>query len=127
LSQENQIPADQLTVDGANLYREEIYTDLRIATIRKLTPVKTDGSADEERPILFSVETQLMTPQGMIPVQARVDAVDLAEVIEKFPGAINDAVERMVEEAREMRRQESTRIVTPGELGGGSILGPGGR
>lgn len=122
MSQDNQIPADQLTVDADNLYKEEIFTDLRIATIRRLSPVSRDGSPDAERPVLFSVETQLMTPQGMIPVQARVDAADLGEVIDKFPEAINEAVERMVEEAKEMRRQEASRIVTPGEVGGGKVI-----
>ncbi len=128
MSQDNQIPTDQLKVDGTNLYREEIFTDLRIATIRRLSPVAQDGSPDESRSVLFSVETQLMTPQGMIPVQARVDATDLAEVVEKFPEAINEAVERLIEEAREMRRQEASRIVTPADLGPSKvILGPEGR
>lgn len=122
MSEENQIPADQLQVDGDNLYQEEVFTDLRVATIRRLTPVARDGSADTAREVIFSAETQLMTPQGMIPVHARVEAADLAEVLDKFPEAINAAVERMIEEAREMRRQESSRIVSPAEAMGGSKI-----
>ena len=39
----------------------------------------------------------------------------LDEAIEKFPEAVNAAVERMVEQAREMQRQEASRIVVPGQ------------
>lgn len=122
MSDESQIPPEQLQVDGDNLYREEVFTDLRVATIRRLTPVAKDGTVDPGRDVIFSAETQLMTPQGMIPVHARVEAADLTEVVAKFPDAINEAVERMIEEAREMRRQESSRIVTPAEAMGGSKI-----
>src|SRR5262245_10059225 len=37
---------DTMTVDTANLYREEVYSDLRAASVRVLSPVKADGSAD---------------------------------------------------------------------------------
>ena len=32
-----------LTVDLNNLYREESFTDVKVAAIRRLTPVKPDG------------------------------------------------------------------------------------
>ena len=44
------------------------------------------------------------------------------EAFEKFPEAINVAVERMIEEAKEMQRQEASRIVVPGQ----GSMGPGG-
>ena len=47
--------------------------------------------------------------------------VALDEAIEKFPEAINQAVERLVEEAREMQRQEASRIVVPGQSVGSKI------
>jgi hypothetical protein len=31
-------------VDLANLHREEIFTDLKVATLRRLSPVKADGA-----------------------------------------------------------------------------------
>ena len=40
---------DQVEVDVANLYREETVTDLRVATLRCLTPIKPDGSEDASR------------------------------------------------------------------------------
>ncbi len=43
------IRLDDLKVDAANLYKEEVFSDLRVATIRRLTPVRADGSTDESR------------------------------------------------------------------------------
>jgi hypothetical protein len=116
------IRLDDLKVDANNLYREEVFSDLRVATIRKLTPVTGDGSTDASRQIMWSVETQILTPQGLVPVHAPVDAATLGEVIEKFPAAIQAGLDRMIEEAREMRRQSASRIVSPAEVGGGKII-----
>ena len=116
------IRLDDLRVDAGNLYREEVFSDLRVATIRRLTPVRPDGSTDEGRPTMFSVETQILTPQGLVPVHAPVEAASLAEAIDRFPVAIQAGLDRMIEEAREMRRQSANRIVTPQEVGGGKII-----
>jgi hypothetical protein len=116
------IKLDDLKVDADNLYREEVFSDLRVATIRRLTPVKSDGSDDPARQTIFSVETQILTPQGLVPVHAPVEAANLAEVIEKFPAAIQAGLDRMIDEAREMRRQSASRIVTPQEVGGGKLI-----
>lgn len=116
------IKLDDLKVDADGLYKEEVFSDLRVATIRRLTPVRADGSTDEGRPMIFSAETQIMTPQGMVPIHATVDAATLAEAVEKFPAAIQAGLDRMIEEAREMRRQSANRIVTPQEMTGGSKL-----
>lgn len=121
-------PITEIEVDRANLYREEVITDLRAATLRRLMPIREDGSPDDSRPALFLAETQLLTQGGMLPVQARLEADSLAEAIEKFPEAINEAVERMVEEARELQRREASRIVVPTpDLTGGGPGGPGGK
>lgn len=116
------IRLDDLKVDAANLYKEEVFSDLRVATIRRLTPVRADGSTDDSRATMFSVETQILTPQGLVPVHAPVEAADLAEVIEKFPAAIQAGLDRMIEEARQMRRESASRIVTPQEVGGGKLI-----
>ena len=44
-----------------------------------------------------------MSPQGMIPLQARLEASSLAEAIEKFPEAMKASMELMIENVR--RRQ----------------------
>lgn len=114
---------DKLEVDKNNLYREEVFTDLRVASIRRLTPITIDGSPDPGRETLFSAETQILTPQGPLPIQVPIEAKTLAEALEKFPAAVQQGVERLVDEAREMRRQASSRIVTPAEAGlGGKII-----
>ncbi len=107
-------PLDELTVDTANLYREDTYTDLAVATLRRLTPVTAEGADDPSRPVQFIAETQLMSQMGPVPVSARIEAATLAEAIQAFPAAIKAAVERMMDEAREMQRREASRIVTAG-------------
>lgn len=116
------IKLDDLQVDANNLFKEEVFSDLRVATIRRLTPVRADGTTDDARPTIFSAETQIMTPQGMVPIHAAVDAATLAEAVEKFPAAIQAGLDRMIEEAKEMRRQSANRIVTPQEVTGGSKI-----
>lgn len=116
------IRLDDIKVDASNLYREEVFSDLKVATIRRLTPVTVDGADDPARSTIWSVETQILTPQGLVPVHAPVEAASLAEVIERFPAAIQAGLDRMIEEAREIRRQSANRIVTPQEVGGGKII-----
>jgi hypothetical protein len=114
MSANNQSLQGDLRVDAAHLYREDVYTDLQIATLRRLTPVKADGTDDASRPVLFVGETQIMSQVGAVPVSARIDAKDLGEAIAKFPDAIRAAIEQIVEEAREMQRREASRLVVPG-------------
>lgn len=129
--EEDQQVIGEIRVDAGNLYREEVFTDLRVATIRKLVPVKADGSPDPSRPALFSGQTHLMSQAGPLPVECPIDATSLEEATAKFPEAIKEAVDRLVEEAREIRRREASRIVVPGGplpgggLGGGGIPGGG--
>ncbi len=113
---------DEIAVDATNLYREEIFTDLKVATIRRLAPILPDGSDDPARPVIFVGQTTLMSQAGPVPVQCPIEAVSLEEAMNGFPAAVNQAVERMVEEAREMQRQEASRIVVPGrDTGPGKI------
>jgi len=98
-----------------NLYKEEAFTDLTFATIRRLTPVKIDGSIDESREAIFTGMTQLMSPNGPIPVQCLIEgAKNLSEAADKLPAAIEKSVQAMIAEAEEMRRQEASKIIVPG-------------
>lgn len=114
----------EIKVDKANLYREETFSDLKVASIRRLTPVLESGEEDASRQTMFIGETTLMSQRGPLPVQAPIDAVTLTEAFDMFPDAINVAVEQMIEQAREMQRQEASRIVVPGQgpAGGGRII-----
>ena len=119
-------PFSDIKVDRANLYREESFTDLKVATIRRLSPVKEDGSADASRPSLFTGETTLMSDRGPLPIQCPIEAKDLNEAMDKFPEAVQAAVEKLIEQAREMQRQSMSRIVVPGQGGPGMGGLPGG-
>ena len=121
----DQLPLDQIQVDQQNLYREESITDLRVATIRRLIPINADGTDDISRPTQYIGTTQIISQMGPLPISAPIEAASLQEAIEKFPQAIKDAVDQMVEEAKEYRRQESSRIVVPGTMPGG-VPGQGG-
>lgn len=103
-------------MDVANLYREESYTDLKTGGIRKLVPVKLDGSEDTARDAIFTGHTQLMSPHGPLPLQGAIEAKTLAEAVEKFPQAMEDAMNRMIEEAQQYQREQANKIITPADL-----------
>ena len=42
----------------------------------------------------------------------------MADAIAKFPGAVKEALEQAIEEAREFRRESASRIVVPDVAGG---------
>ena len=113
-------------LDAASLYQEDVFTDRRAGTIRRLTPITVDGSPDPGRQTLFSGQTQLLTPAGVLPLGFDIEANTLQEALEKFPEGVKAALEQAIEEAREMRRESASRIVVP-DVGGGAIgPGPGG-
>ncbi len=89
------------TVNRNNLYREESFTDVRVAAIRRLTPVNPDGSEDDSRDPIFMGQSQLMTPSGPIMLQSLLDAKTFEESMEKFPAAMQKEMNRVVAEAKE--------------------------
>lgn len=113
-------------LDATSLYQEDVFTDRRAGTIRRLKPITADGSPDPARATLFSGQTQLLTPAGVLPLGFDIEANTLQEAIDKFPEGVKAALEQAIEEAREMRRESASRIVVP-DVGGGAIgPGPGG-
>jgi hypothetical protein len=121
MASQPEIPDIRLDPNG--LYREEILTDRKAGTLRRLTPIKLDGSPDTTRAVLFSGQTQLLTPAGVLPLAFDIDASTLEDALKKFPDAMKAALDEAIEEAREYRREAASRIVVP-EVGGGGI-GPG--
>ena len=107
------------TVDQTNLYREESYTDLKVASIRKLVPIRADGSEDTERQPVFLGHTQLMSPEGPVPLQAKLEGGSLEEAMAAFPAAMQQALAEMMEQVRQMQRQQQnqqrddSRIIIP--------------
>jgi hypothetical protein len=113
----------EIKLDPTNLYREEVLTDRRTGTLRKLTPVTVTGEEDTSRHVLFSGQTQLLTPAGVLPLAFEIEAMSVEEALQKFPEGVKVALEQAIEEAREMRREASSRIVVP-EVGASGV-GPG--
>lgn len=102
-----------IRIDTSSLYREEVFTDRRAGTLRRMVPVTVDGAPDATRPVLYMGQTQLMTPGGVLPLGFEIEAKDLAEAIGKFPDAVKQALEDAIEEAQQMRRESASRIVVP--------------
>jgi hypothetical protein len=125
MAQETGMP--DIQIDRTGLYREDIFTDRKAGTIRRLVPVTEDGSTDSARAVLYSGQTQLLTPTGVLPLGFEIEATSLQDAISKFPAAVKDALEQAIEEAREYRREAASRIVVP-DVGGGMTGGaiPGG-
>ena len=110
---EDQQQPNELKIDRSNLYREESFTDLKVGIIKRMTPVKSDGSVDKTRKALFVAQTSLMTPGGPFPIQAVIQAKELQQAIKKFPEAMKAAVDRLAEEAKKYKEQEQSRIEKP--------------
>ena len=116
----------ELKLDPDKLYLEEILTDRRVGTLRRLTPVTRDGAPDAMRPVAYVGETQILTPAGSIPIAFEIEADSLGEAAEKFAALAKEAIDRTVRELQELRRQASSQIVVPqGPLGAGG--GGGGK
>jgi hypothetical protein len=112
-------------MDPTSLYREEVITDRQVGTIRVLYPVNANGQPDGSRKVLYAGETQVLTPAGMLPIAFEIDALSLAEAIEKFGEGVKEAVERTVREIQELRREAASQIVIPRGMPGGGLGGPG--
>jgi len=123
MAAQTDLPDVQL--DPAGMYREETFTDRRAGTIRRLTPINLEGMTDPTRPVLFSGQTQLLTPAGVLPLVFEIEARTLDEAVRKFPEGVKDALEQAISEAQEMRREAASRIVVP-EVGGAVGPGPAG-
>jgi hypothetical protein len=108
------------TVDKGNLYREESISDLKVASIRRLVPIHPDGSDDASRSAIFIGHTQIMTPEGPLPLQGRLPANNLSEAYEAFPDAMQQALSEMIDQIQKMQRKEQekkideSRIIVPG-------------
>ncbi len=123
MSPEKPIEA-QMSADA--LYREEIFTDQRVGTVRRMTPVKSDGSDDPSRAVIFIGQATVMTPMGSLPLSFELPARTLAEAAAQFGPAAQQAVEDAARELQELRRQASSSIVIP-EAGAASLKGMGGK
>jgi hypothetical protein len=108
----------QATMDSTQIYLEETFTDRKVGTIRRLTPVTADGATDAARPVIFVGQAQVMTPMGAVPISFDLEAVSLNAAIEKFGAAAEQAVHQTMRELQEMRREQASSLVIPDAAGG---------
>jgi hypothetical protein len=113
----------QSSMDATQIYHEETFTDRRVGTIRRLTPVTADGGPDAARPVIFLGQAQVMTPMGALPISFELDAPTLDGAIAKFGDAAELAVQQTMRELQEMRREQASSLVIP-DAGGASLPNP---
>ncbi|NEZ02622.1 hypothetical protein G4Y73_00490 [Wenzhouxiangella sp. XN201] len=117
---------EQLGLDAEALYREESFTDRRVGTIQRLTPVTADGEDDSSRKVRYIGQTQVMSPAGALPISFELEVDSLSEAVAGFPEAAEKAVEETVEELKRLQREAQSSIMVPGQEGGGGMGGLGG-
>jgi len=122
----NQDAPQDAGMDGKNLFREDVFTDQKVGTIRRMTPVAADGSDDSSRPVQYIGQATIMTPMGSLPLSFELEAGSLSEAVEKFGPAAQRAVEEAAREIQEMRRQAASSIVIP-DAGAAALKGMGGK
>ena len=119
----NDVGQDQnieFNIDKDNLYREESFTDLKVGSIRRLVPAKPDGTDDPGRTPIFVGNTQLMTPDGPMPIQSKLSANTIVEAMDVFPEAMKQALGELVDRIQKMQQQQQgqqnddSRIILPG-------------
>jgi hypothetical protein len=116
-----------IAMDAANLYQEEIFTDRRVGTVQRLTPVTRTGARDDSRPVLFVGQTQVLTPAGALPLSYELDAETLEDAIAKFGDAAQDALASTLRRLEDLRREAASSLIVPGsgQAPGGGFGGPG--
>jgi len=120
-------PDDRMVEPEMNpkdLWLEEIFTDRRVGTIRRMTPVDGNGARDPAREVTYVGETQVMTQVGALPINFVLEGKTLEDAAKGFGAAAKAAIERAVRELQELRRQQASSIVVP--QGGMPPMGPGG-
>lgn len=108
---ENASETFDFTLDRSNLFIEETFTDLKVGTLKRFTPVLPDGSVDKGRKVLFLGQTSIHTPHGPLPIQNIIAAKDLAQAFKRFPEAMEEAMQQLIEEANKARQEKDAPII----------------
>lgn len=116
----------EMNLDPTTLYQEEVFTDGQIGEIRRLTPVKTDGSRDETRDVRYTGSTQIMTQAGPIPLSFEIESDSLDQAVAQFGRLAQEKLDETTRRLEEMRREQASGILTPDQLAGGGAGGMGG-
>ena len=98
-------------LDRNNLFQEETFTDVRNGSVKRFTPIRPDGTPDKSRKTIYLGQTSLYTPEGPLPLQNVIAAKDLAQAFKRFPEAMEEAVQRLMEEAKKMKDEKASPII----------------
>jgi len=117
----------EIKMDETALYQEEVFTDRRVGTIQRLTPVDGDGQPVAGGEVIYVGQTQLMTRAGALPLSFEIPADSLGAAAQKFSEGANVAMEDAVKRLEEMRREAASSIIVPdgGQGSGGAAPGGG--
>lgn len=123
MNQESEQQSPEFDADG--LYLEENITDRRVGSIRRLLPITRSGEPDPNRSPVYAGMAQVMTAAGPMPLNFDIPGDDLDEVCKNFAQYAQEAVEDMAQKLEEMRRDQASQIVVPGQgpQGGSGIIG----
>jgi len=116
---ENEAPS----FDANDLYLEEVLTDRKVGTIRRMTPVTADGDKDDSRDVIYLGQAQVMTAAGPMPLSFELPGPGLADACAGFGEGAQQAIEETAAKLEEMRREQANAIYVPGQenAGGGKI------
>lgn len=117
---------DEIEFQANDMWREEIFTDRQVGSIRVMTPVTSSGEDDPSRAVEYYAQTQIMTQAGALPIEGLIEASTLEEATGKFAQAAKQALQDMMDRMREMQREAANQIVTPDQAMGGGMGGLGG-
>jgi hypothetical protein len=115
-----------IAMDATSLYREETFTDRRVGTLQRLTPVTAAGATDTARAVLYVGQTQVLTPAGALPLSFEVQAKSLEDAVAQFGEHAKRALDRTLRRLEELRREQASSIIVPGSAPPGGLGGPGG-
>jgi hypothetical protein len=115
-----------IEMDSAGLYLEESFTDRRVGSMQRLSPVTREGQPDPTRPTLFVGQTQVLTPAGALPLSFEIEAASIEDAVARFGEFAQQALADTMQRLEEMRREQASSLIVPGAGGGHGPSGPGG-
>jgi len=112
-----------IEMDSTSLYIEENFTDRRVGSLQRLSPVTSHGQPDATRPVLYMGQTQILTPAGALPLSFEIAAGSLEEAVQRFGDHAKQALNSTMQRLEEMRREQASSLIVPGGSGMGGPAG----
>lgn len=109
-------------MNAESMYAEDTFTDQAVGQIRRMRPVTADGEPDASRETIYFGVTQMMTPAGALPLNFEIKAGSLSEAVAQFSDLAQESMEQTIKELEEMRREQASSIVVPGQNNSGIQL-----